>query len=287
MTAVIASGVAAGAVYGLFAMGLVLVYKTTRVLNFAQAEIGAFTTFVAYWLIATVGLPWLVGALLALAVAAGVGVAFERMVIRPLVAGPRLTLVVATIALGLLLGGAEVKLWGVDPRLLRSPFRGSGLHIASIYLSPPRLLALGLTALAAGASVWFFRRTTFGLALLAAAHDVVGVRLTGIRLRHLSAFTWGVSSVVGGLAGIVIALSLGAFAPFFLNRIMLLGFAAAVAGGMTSLPGALLGGLMIGVTEALVSHFWISVPGLVEAVMFGTILFVLLVRPTGLLGRAE
>ena len=116
---------------------------------------------------------------------------------------------------------------------------------------------------------------------------MVGVRLTGIRLRHLSAFTWGVSSVLGGMAGIVIALSLGAFAPFFLNRIMLLGFAAAVVGGMTSLPGALLGGLVIGVTEALVSHFWISVPGLVEAVVFGTIVGFLVLRPTGLLGRAE
>lgn len=287
MAAVIVSGIAAGAVYGLFALGLVLVYKTTRVLNFAQAEIGAFSTFVAYALIVNAGLPWGLGALLALGAAAAVGVGFERAVIRPLVGAPRLTLVVATIGLGLLLGGLEVKLWGIDPKLLPSPFHGSGLHMAEVYLSPPRLLALGITAGAGLLSVWFFRRTTFGLALLAAAHDVVGVRLTGIRLRHLSAFTWGVSSVLGGMAGIVISLSLGAFAPFFLNRIMLLGFAAAVVGGMTSLPGALLGGIVIGVTEALVSHFWISVPGLVETVMFGTIVVFLLVRPIGLLGRAE
>jgi branched-chain amino acid transport system permease protein len=287
LAAVIVSGIAAGAVYGLFALGLVLVYKTTRVLNFAQAEIGAFSTFVAYALIVNAGLPWVPGALLALAAAAALGVTFERAVIRPLVGAPRLTLVVATIALGLVLGGLEVKLWGIDPKLLPSPFHGSGLHVADVYLSPPRLLALGITAAAGLLSVWFFRRTTFGLALLAAAHDVIGVRLTGIRLRHLSAFTWGVSSVLGGLAGIVISLSLGAFAPFFLNRIMLLGFAAAVVGGMTSLPGALLGGVVIGVTEALVSHFWISVPGLVEAVVFGTIVVFLLVRPAGLLGRAE
>ena len=286
MAAVIVSGIAAGAVYGLFALGLVLVYKTTRVLNFAQAEIGAFATFVAYSLIATAGLPWVVGVLVALAAAAGVGVVFERLVIRPLVEQPRLTLVVATIGLGLLLAGLELKIWGGDPRLLPNPFHGSGLHVADVYLPPPRLLALGVTAAAGSASVWFFRRTTFGLALLAAAHDVVGVRLTGIRLRSLSAFTWGVSSVVGGLAGIIIALSLGAFAPLFLNRIMLFGFAAAVVGGMTSLPGALLGGLLVGVTEALVSHFWISVPGVVEAVMFATIVVFLVVRPTGLLGRA-
>lgn len=287
MAAVIVSGIAAGAVYGLFALGLVLVYKTTRVLNFAQAEIGTFATFLAYSLIVSAGLPWGLGAVLALLGAAAAGVGFERLVVRPLLGAHRLTLVVATIALGLFLGGLELKLWGVDPKILPSPFHGSGLLVASVYLPPPRLLALGLTAGAGAVSAWFFRRTTFGLALLAAAHDVVGVRLTGIRLRHLSAFTWAVSSVVGGAAGIVIALSLGAFAPFFLNRIMLLGFAAAVVGGMTSLPGALVGGIAIGVTEALVSHFWISVPGLVETVVFGTIVVVLLVRPSGVLGRAE
>ena len=287
MGSVIVSGIAAGAVYGLFALGLVLVYKTPRVLNFAQAEIGAFATFLAYSLIVSGGLPWVLGAVLALAGAAGLGLAFERLVVRPLLTAPRLSLVVATIALGLFLGGLEVKLWGIDPKLLPTPFHGSGLDIAGVFLSPPRLLALGLTAAAGALSVWFFRRTTFGLALLAAAHDVVGVRLTGIRLRHLSSFTWAVSSVVGGMAGLVIALSLGAFAPFFLNRIMLLGFAAAVIGGMTSLPGALRGGVVIGVTEALVSHFWISVPGLVEAVMFGLIVVFLLLRPSGILGRAQ
>jgi branched-chain amino acid transport system permease protein len=155
-----------------------------------------------------------------------------------------------------------------------------------VFVTPPRLTALAITAGVGGAFAWFFRRTTFGLALLASAQDAVGVRLTGIRLRHLSAFTWAVSSVIGAAAGIVIALSLGAFAEYFMARIMLLGFAAAILGGMTSLPGALVGGLAIGVGEAVVSHYWISVPGLVEALTFAMIVGVLLVRPQGLLGRA-
>ena len=285
MTDVVVTGIAAGAVYGLFALGLVLVYKATKILNFAQAEIGSFATFVAWGLIASWKLPWLLGVVVALLVAAALGLTFERAVVRPLIDAPRLTLVVATIGMGLLLAGLEFKLWGASPRIMPSPFHGSGLHVGHVVLPPPRLLALALTAVAAGASAWFFRRTTFGLAILAAAQDVIGVRLTGIRLRHLSAFTWGVSSVVGALAGIVIALSLGAFAPTFLNGIMLLGFAAAVLGGMTSLPGALIGGIVVGVTQAVVSHYWISVPGLVEAVMFGAIVTVLLLRPRGLLGR--
>ena len=286
MGQVLVTGIGAGAVYGLFGLGLVLVYKATKVLNFAQAEIGTFATYLAWWLVAEAGLPWLAGVALALAGVTVLGLVFERTVVRPLLHAPRLTLVVATIAASLFLGALELKIWGGSPRILPSPFHGTGLTVADVVLTPPRLLALLVTAAVAGGSVWFFKRTTFGLALLASAQDAVGVRLTGIRLRHLSAFTWGVSALVGGAAGILIALSLGAFAEFFMARIMLLGFAAAVLGGMTSLPGALLGGLAVGVTEAVVSQYWISVPGLVEALMFGTIVVVLLVRPQGLLGRA-
>lgn len=279
-------GIATGAVYGLFAFGLVLVYKATRVLNFAQAEIGAFATFLVWTFTSPVRMPWIVAALLALVGCGVVGVVFERFVIRPLIASSRLTLVVATVSVGLLVGGIELKAWGGNPKILDSPFGFAGPTIAGVVLPPPRVVAFIIGIVAAGIAAWFFRRTTFGLALLAAAQDVVGVRLTGIRLRHLSAFTWGLSSIIGGVTGIVIALSLGAFAPFFMARLMLLGFAAAVVGGMTSLPGALVGGVIVGVAEATIARYWISVPGLVETVMFGAIVMMLLVRPTGLLGRA-
>jgi branched-chain amino acid transport system permease protein len=285
VTQVIVSGIGAGAVYGLFALGLVMVFKATKVLNFAQAETGTFAAYLMWVLVVRAGVPWPLAAVVVLAAAVGVGLVFERAVVRPLLHASRLTLVVATVALSLLLGGLEVKLWGGTPRILPSPFHGSGLHIAHVFVTPPRLAALIITAGVAAAFAWFFRRTTFGLALLASAQDPVGVRLTGIRLRHLSAFTWAVSMVIGAAAGIIIALSLGAFAEFFMARIMLLGFAAAVLGGMTSLPGALLGGLAVGIGEAVVSHYWISVPGLVEALTFALIVGVLLVRPQGLLGR--
>jgi branched-chain amino acid transport system permease protein len=285
MGQVVVSGIGAGAVYGLFALGLVLVYKATKVLNFAQGELGTFAAFLTWSLVVRGGVPWPAAAIVVALAAVALGLAFERLVIRPLLSAPRLSLVVATVAASLLLGAVELKLWGASPHLLPSPFGGDGVHLAGVTLAPPRLLALAITAVAGGALAWFFRRTTFGLALLASAQDVVGVRLTGIRLRHLSAFTWALSSVLGAAAGVVIALSLGAFSEFFMARIMLLGFAAAVVGGMTSLPGALVGGLAVGVGEAVVSHYWISVPGLVEALTFAAIVVVLLVRPQGLLGR--
>src|SRR4051812_33597008 len=152
MTDVVVAGIAAGAVYGLFALGLVLVYKATKILNFAQAEIGSFATFVAWGLIVSWKLPWALGVLLALAVAAAVGLVFERTVVRPLIDAPRLTLVVAPIAVGLLLAGLEIKLWGGSPKIMPSPFHGVGLRIGHVVLPPPRLLALVITAVAAGAS---------------------------------------------------------------------------------------------------------------------------------------
>jgi branched-chain amino acid transport system permease protein len=286
MTQVVVSGIGAGAVYSLFALGLVLVFKATRVLNFAQAEMGTFTTYLAWWLLVKGNVPWPLAALIVLLAAGLIGLVFERTVIRPLLQAPRLTLVVATVAASLLFVGLEFKIWRASPKILPSPFHGSGLHISGVFLTPPRLAALVLTAVVSAAFAWFFRRTTFGLALLASAQDAVGVRLTGIRLRHLSAFTWAVSAMIGAAAGLLIALSLGAFAEDFMGRIMLYGFAAAILGGMTSLPGALVGGVAVGVGQAVVSHYWISVPGLVEALVFALIVAVLLVRPQGLLGRA-
>jgi len=286
VTNVIVSGIAQGAVYGLFALGLVLVYKTTKVLNFAQAETGTFAAFLL-WELAHLGLPWMVALLVTLLAVALMGLIFERFVIRPLVHAPRMTLVVATIALGLFLFGLELHFFGVKPHFEPTPFHGSGLRISAVTLTPPRLLALAVTAVIGFVSAWFFRRTTFGLGLLAAAQDSVGVRLTGLRLRHLSAFTWAVSFVVGGLAGILLAMSLAFFAPASLTGgIMLFGFAAAVLGGMTSLPGALIGGVAVGVARAVISNYWISVPGLPETLMFAAIVVVLLVRPQGMLGRA-
>lgn len=286
MGGILVTGLMAGAVYALFAFGLVLVYKATRVLNFAQAEIGTFATFVVWGLVNAWHWPFGLAVLAALSVVAVIGLLLERLVIRPLIEAPKLTLVVATIATGLFLGGLELQLWTGTPKVFRSPFHALGPQVAGVYISPPRMAAVVLTALAAWGSAVFFRRTTFGLALLAAAQDVVGVRLTGIRLRSLSRFTWVASSVVGGLAGIIVTMSIGAFEPFALNGLLLKGFAGAIVGGMTSLPGALAGGLLVGVAEAIISNFWLSVPGVVEVVMFATIVLMLVFRPRGLLGKA-
>jgi branched-chain amino acid transport system permease protein len=286
MGRVLAIGIATGAIYGLFAVGLVLVYETTRILNFAQAEFGVFAAYLS-WALVVVGMPWPAAAALALVGVVSIGLVFERLVVRPLIGHPRLVTVVATIAAALFLVGLELQLWRAGPRVLPSPFSGSGLTLAGIVLTPQRLLALGITLVVAAVGGWFLKRTTFGLALRAVAEDPVGVRLVGVRIGHLSMFTWGVASALGAITGILVALSLGGFSPGFMNRVLLLGFGAAVVGGVHSLAGALAGGVSIGVLEAAVTRAFVSVPGLAEAVVFLIVILVLLLRPRGLLqGRA-
>jgi branched-chain amino acid transport system permease protein len=284
---VLASGLATGAIYGLFGVGLVLVYETTRVLNFAQAEVGVFATYLAWTFVVVGGLPWMGAAALALTAVVLLGLAFERLVVRPLIDRPRMVTVVATIAAALLLIGVELQLWRAGPRALPSPFTGGGIQLGGVILTPARLIALGLATLVVTVGGWFLYRTTFGLALRAAAVDPIGVRLTGTRLRHLSMFTWGIACFLGGATGLLVALSLGGFSPGFMHRIMLLGFGAAILGGIHSLSGALIGGILVGLLEAVLTRSFVGIPGLVEAAVFLLIVLTLLIRPRGLIaGRA-
>lgn len=265
----VVAGMGTGAVYAVFAVGLVLVFKTSGILNFAQAEIGTFGTFVTWWLVVEHDVPWALGALAGLAAAVAIGLGAERFVFRALLEAPRTTVVVATVALTLFLGALELKLWGASPALLPPPVEGDGLEIAGVVLAPTRLFALGL-AVVVCAGLWvFLRSTTFGLGLLAVGQNPTAVRLSGIRLRHLSATTWGLSAALGAAASLVVAPTLGAFTPFFLSRLLLFGFAAAViGGGLTSLPGAVVGGLALGVWEAYVARELPSLAGVVDASVF-------------------
>ena len=291
MGQVLVLGLLSGGIYALFAVGIVLVYRGSRVLNFAQGEVGTAGLFFATWLVVDHHLPWIVGAVAAMALTAAIGVAFERFVVRPMGDAPRVSVAVATVGLLLFVSSVELvvlKLGG-RPRSIDGPLTGAGIKIAGVIVSPTQMLSL-VVALAVGVGLAVvLRRTDFGLGVLAAAQDTSAARLVGVPVNRVSAFVWGTGAALSTLGCLLIAPGLGAFSPGAVSRLFLFGLAAAVLGGLTSLPGAFAGGVIIGLVESTAGKLFSSgsVPGVKTLAVFVLLLVTLLVRPNGLFGRAQ
>lgn len=283
------AGLADGAIFGLLAVGIVLVYKGTRVLNFAQGEIGGFSLFIAWIVIDHFGMPWIVGALAAVAAGAGIGLVFERVVVRTMGEATRLAVTVATIGLLLLLIGIETRFWGAEPKQVPAPIDGIGPEILGFFVSPSRMLSVAMLAALGIGLALFLRSTDFGLGILAAAQDPAATRLVGVPLARVSAFTWVAASVVSVVAGLLIAPTVGAVSPGMMTTFFVRGLAAALIGGLTSLPGAFVGGLAVGVIYEVVGQWTVqsTLQGLNVVAIMAVIIVMLLVRPQGLLGRAR
>lgn len=293
MLTFIVIGIIQGAILGLLALGIVLVYKGSRVFNFAQAEFGTVAAFFLLWLTeGAPNLPYLIAIPVSLVMIGAVGLAFERLVVRPLFNAPRVTLLVATagaallaIALELFLGGVEIKQVAPIKRGIAFTLFGAPVTYQQVIL----LMVLG--GLAAGLA-YFFNRTDLGLAVLATSQEPVATELVGIGTKRMSAFIWTFAAVLGGVAGILQAPDTTFQAGFMTTNFLLFAFTAAVIGGITSLAGAFIGGQLIGITTALAQYFditflgkWeIDVPAFHELVIFILLLSVLYVRPKGLLG---
>lgn len=307
-------GVATGAIYGLVAIGLVLIYKGSRVFNFAQGEFGTIAAFILYVLVEQVqspNIPYGVALAVALIGAVGVGLIMERVVVRPLMNAPRITLLVATIAFALFLVGIELLLFHPEakslPALLATNSPSGeflGITIFGYNVEPQQILiVVVLGALAVGLG-YFFTRTDLGLAILATSQDAFATRVVGIGVERMSMVIWGSAALLGGIAGILYMPLTGALTPGGMTTgILIPGFTAAVLGGMTSLPGAFLGGIVVGCVQSLANwagfawHISVTeageqiakpissiVPGLSDVVLILVLLVVLLIRPQGLLG---
>ncbi|MGI8792533.1 MAG: branched-chain amino acid ABC transporter permease [Acidimicrobiales bacterium] len=280
-------GLVAGGIYGLFAVGIVLVYRGSGVINFAQGEIGTFSLFLAWYLITDRGHPWLLGAAAAVLLAAAIGWGFERVVVRPMIDASKVAVAVATVGLLGFLLALELRLFTASPRGIGGPIQGLGVRVAGVYVSPTQMLSLVVT-LAVGLSLAaLLKRTDFGLGVLAAAEDPIAVRLVGVPLSRVSGFIWSAGAAVAALAALLIEPTVGVFVPGFASELFLRGLAAAVVGGLKSLPGAFLGGLVVGIIEAGSGKWFggLNLPGVQVLSVFVLILLVLLFRPQGVLSR--
>jgi branched-chain amino acid transport system permease protein len=282
-------GLVNGAMYGLVAMGLVLVYKSSGIFNFAQGEFGTVAIYIM-WLLLQRNVPYVLAVICALGTAVVIGLGTERFIIRPLYASPRVILLVATAGVALLMIGLELWFGGAILRTV-SPALGrtDRLSVFGVLVSDQRmLLVLVLIGFGVGLA-YFFNRTSLGLALLGAAQEPTATELVGISTRQLAALTWAMAALLGGLAGVLNAPISGTFGPGFMTTSVLIpAFTAAILGGITSLSGAFVGGAVVGVAEsvALKATIFSGIPSPDTFVVFLILLAVLIIRPQGLLGKA-
>lgn len=278
----VANGLAAGSLYALVALGIVLLYRCSRVLNFAHGDLATLGVFFAFSGI-TRGWPYGLALLGGLAGAAAVSAAFYRLLIKPVRQATALSLVITTLGFALFLSGVMVWAWGTDTKVFPFPlsevrvFRLGGVVVSELTAGS---LAVGLV-LVAGLSA-LVQRTRLGLAMRAVAQNPVAAQLLGVPAGQVLAATWAVAGALGAAAGMLLAPAV-LLDPFMMLDPFLKGFAAAVLGGMDSLPGAVAGGLILGVAESVFAGY-VSVK-YKATLSFVVIVAVLLVRPEGLLGR--
>jgi len=281
----VVSGLASGGIYASLALALVLIYRATGVVNFAQGEMAMFTTFVAWSLMNHMA--YLPAFVLTLGLAFVGGAAIELAVIRPVQNAPPLTVVIVTIGLLIGINGLARRIWGNEPRTLESPFSTNPVRIGGVAFSWQDLGVIAVSLALVGLLFLFFRYTKVGLALRAAALNPDASRLVGVRVSAMLAIGWGLAAVLGAVAGMMAAPPLGSFDQNLMQPILLYAFAAAVLGGIDSPLGAVLGGLTLGVVVNLVGTYVDFVGAELRLpVALAIILVVLLVRPAGLFGHA-
>ncbi|MGH2572863.1 MAG: branched-chain amino acid ABC transporter permease [Actinomycetota bacterium] len=281
-------GLFTGAIYGLLAVGLVLVYKGARVFNFAQGEFGTVAAYVVWALVTQLEVPYAAAVAVGLVAAVVLGLIVERLVVRPLFQSSRVTLLVATVGVALFIIGAMFVLGKPEARVLPPAVGGRALNILDTAIQPQQILAVLILCVLAAALWLFFSRTNMGLAVLATSQDPLATQIVGIGLPSMSRFIWGFAALLGGIAGIVAA-PISFVTPGFMTTTWLVpAFAAAILGGMTSLPGAFIAGELVGVAQNLGIYFLgqrLALPGPSELTVFALLLLVLLIRPQGLLGK--
>ena len=280
----VVSGLATGGIYASLALALVMIYQATDVVNFAQGEMAMFSTYLA-WTFLQAGMPYWVAFCCTVVVAFVGGLVIERVVIRPVENAPILSIVIVTLGLLVILNSTAGWIYSYIQKPFPSPFPSKPIRIGNIVFGAHDLGAIGVTLVVLALLFAFFRYTTLGLAMRAAAQNPASSRLCGIRVSWMLALGWGLAAAFGAVAGIMVA-PVVFLDPNMMVGIQLYAFAAATVGGFTSPLGAVVGGLLVGVTENLVGTY-VSFIGteLKLTVALAMIIVVLLVRPSGLFGR--
>ncbi|MFC4024036.1 branched-chain amino acid ABC transporter permease [Oceanobacillus longus] len=278
---IIVSGLIFGCIYALVALGLVLIYKTTAVVNFAQGEMAMFTTFISYVLLTSYGISYIPAIILSLVFAVLFGLAVYLGLMKRVQNAPHLNQVVLTLGLFMVVNGVAGLIWGYQQKPYPTAIEGRPFQIGNVFISANEIFIVILTVILMLVFFLVFRYTKIGLAMRAASQDPMASELMGIKVTTVFMGTWILGTVLGGVAGIMTA-PLTFLSPNMMSEVLMLAFAGAVLGGFVSLPGAVFGGFLVGVFENLISYY-IS-PEMKIVFVFLLIIVVLYARPQGLFG---
>lgn len=282
------NGIVVGMVYALAALGFVLIYKASRVINLAQGYFLALGAFGALAIAQITHLPFVLAVIASLAGSFLLGLLVERLLLRPMIGEPVIAVIMVTIGLAAVLRGAILLFWGAGnfgfPQLLpESPLTLGPLIVSPVYLGA---LAISLAFLAMFA--YFFRRTTLGVAMRAVADDQQAAQSLGVSVRRIFAISWAIAATVAAIAGVVVG-SLNGLNADALSFIGLKVFPAVILGGLDSVPGAVVGGVTVGILENLAGGYLDPIVGggTKEVAPFVVLVLVLMLRPYGLFGTVE
>ena len=280
---IIISGIAQGCIYGLIALGFVLIYKATETVNFAQGELMMLGAFCGLGLMTLLGFPFWLAVLSAIAAMALFGIALERVVIRPILGQPAFSIVMLTIGIGYVTRGliTMIPTIGTETHTLPVPYKDHAWSVGALVLNVEQMVVIAATALLSALLYAMFRFTKLGIAMQASSQNQLAAYYMGIPVRRLNGLVWGLAAAVAAVAGLLLAPI--TFVHGNMGFIGLKAFPAAVVGGFGSLPGAIVGGIVIGLVEAL-SGFYLP-EGFKDVAAYVVVLIMLVVRPNGLFGE--
>lgn len=274
----VVNGAAAGCIYGLIALGFVLIYKATEMVNFAQGDIMMLGGFVAYTLITHFGLNYWVGALLAIAITAAFGFALDALVLRRVIGQPQFAVVMLTLGLGFIFRAGAGIAWGYDSVGFITPFTNKTVKVGLLVLGQDSLSIIVGTVLLCGVLYLFFSKTRLGVAMQASSQNQLAAYYMGIPVRTVFSLIWAISAGVAAVAGIL--LSPVSMIDVNMGFLGIKAFAAAVIGGFGSIPGSLVGGVLVGIVEQLAGYYLPA--GFQEVTSNVVLLAMLILRPQGL-----
>ena len=280
---IVIGGIAQGCIYGLIALGLVLIYKTTETVSFAHGELMMLGAFAGFGCMSLLGWPFWISIVVAVVGMGLFGIALERIVIRPILGQPAFTLVMMTIGIGYVARGLVTMIPGIgtETHTMPVPYKDQIWKVGGLILNVGQMVVIGATVVPSGALFALFRYSRVGIAMQASSQNQLAAYYMGIPVKRLNGLVWGLAAAVAAIAGVLLAPITFVYAN--MGFIGLKAIPAAVVGGFGSLPGAIVGGLVIGVVESL-SGFYLP-EGFKDIAPYVVVLVMLVVKPNGLFGE--